>query len=66
LQALQDIERDSGRVRAERWGPRTLDLDIVKFGNQSVSEPGLIVPHPALGQRDFWKRELALLAGSAP
>lgn len=64
LAALQDIERRAGRVRAERWGPRTLDLDIVKFQRQRVSDDRLVVPHPALDERDFWQRELAELAGA--
>jgi 2-amino-4-hydroxy-6-hydroxymethyldihydropteridine diphosphokinase len=64
LAGLQEIETAAGRVRAERWGPRTLDLDIVLFERQSVREPGLIVPHPELSNREFWLRELAALRGS--
>lgn len=59
LAALLGIERASGRVRREKWGPRTLDLDIVKYERQVVSESSLEVPHPALRDRDFWQRELA-------
>jgi 2-amino-4-hydroxy-6-hydroxymethyldihydropteridine diphosphokinase len=59
LQALQAIEREQGRRREERWGPRTLDLDIVRFGDRRVNEPDLIIPHPELSNRDFWRRELA-------
>ncbi len=59
LDALQEIERLEGRQRAERWGARTLDLDIVRFGQRHVDEPGLIIPHPELANRDFWRRELA-------
>jgi 2-amino-4-hydroxy-6-hydroxymethyldihydropteridine diphosphokinase len=59
LQALQAIERQRGRERTERWGSRTLDLDIVRFGNRRVSEPDLIIPHPELSNREFWRRELA-------
>jgi len=55
------IERDAGRERGERWGPRTLDLDIVRFGEQVIDEPGLTVPHPEIGRRPFWQRELAEL-----
>ena len=58
LDALQEIERAAGRQRDVRWGPRTLDLDIVRFERQQVSEPGLVVPHPELPHRDFWRREL--------
>lgn len=59
LAELQRIELAAGRVRAERWGPRTLDLDIVRFGDQNVAEPTLVIPHPQLPHRDFWRRELA-------
>jgi 2-amino-4-hydroxy-6-hydroxymethyldihydropteridine diphosphokinase len=59
LEALQEIERIEGRQRTERWGARTLDLDIVRFGNRRVMEPDLIIPHPELSNRDFWRRELA-------
>lgn len=61
LDALLGIERLEGRVRAERWGPRTLDCDIVLIAGRSVDEPGLRVPHPELPNRDFWLRELAAL-----
>jgi 2-amino-4-hydroxy-6-hydroxymethyldihydropteridine diphosphokinase len=55
------IEGERGRERGERWGPRTLDLDIVRFGTRSVHEPGLVIPHPELPHRDFWQRELTEL-----
>ena len=58
LTELHRIERGAGRVRDVRWGPRTLDLDIVLFEKQAVREPGLTVPHPELSNRDFWLREL--------
>lgn len=66
LQALQAIEQQAGRVRDARWGPRTLDIDIVKFQRQSVADEALVVPHPALGDREFWRRELDTLARSVP
>jgi 2-amino-4-hydroxy-6-hydroxymethyldihydropteridine diphosphokinase len=59
------IERDAGRVRRERWGPRTLDLDIVRFGHREVVTSGLTIPHPELPQRPFWQRELAELENAA-
>lgn len=65
LVALQAIEAREGRVRTERWGPRTLDLDIVRFGSRTIDEPTLQVPHPELPNRDFWQRELAELGASA-
>ena len=51
-------------MREVRWGPRTLDLDIVMFDRQTVNEPDLLVPHPEIPNRDFWQRELAELRGS--
>jgi 2-amino-4-hydroxy-6-hydroxymethyldihydropteridine diphosphokinase len=63
LVALLDIERQAGRVRGERWGARTLDLDIVAFDRQSVSDESLVVPHPGLRDRRFWQRELDELRG---
>jgi 2-amino-4-hydroxy-6-hydroxymethyldihydropteridine diphosphokinase len=61
LEACHAIERDAGRVRAEHWGSRTLDLDIVRFGRRRLAEPDLIIPHPELPNRAFWQRELAEL-----
>ena len=58
LAALHQLERRAGRTRGERWAPRTLDLDIVLFGDRQVAEPGLTIPHPELPRRDFWRREL--------
>lgn len=62
LSHLHRIEQAQGRVRGERWGPRTLDLDIVRFGDRRVASADLIVPHPELPHRDFWQRELAQIA----
>lgn len=61
LDALLAIERASGRERREKWGPRTLDLDIVKYQGQTVADAALQVPHPGLHDRVFWQRELAAL-----
>jgi 2-amino-4-hydroxy-6-hydroxymethyldihydropteridine diphosphokinase len=61
LDALHAIERDAGRTRRERWGPRTLDLDIVLFERRQLASERLTVPHPELERRDFWRRELAEL-----
>jgi 2-amino-4-hydroxy-6-hydroxymethyldihydropteridine diphosphokinase len=66
LAACQAIERSRGRVRAEHWGARTLDLDIVRYGDRRVAEPDLIIPHPGLPHRDFWQRELAELEPDEP
>jgi 2-amino-4-hydroxy-6-hydroxymethyldihydropteridine diphosphokinase len=64
--ALQRIERAAGRVRAVRWGPRTLDLDIVMIDGREFADDVLTVPHPELANRDFWQRELEELQGALP
>ena len=61
LAACQEIERRAGRERRGRWGPRTLDVDIVRYGQRTVADPDLVIPHPGLADRDFWQRELAEL-----
>jgi len=61
LSQLQRIEQAAGRTRDVRWGPRTLDLDIVRYETQTASDRDLVVPHPAAGARDFWRREMAQL-----
>lgn len=64
LDALLEIERRFGRdrERGERWGPRTLDLDLLLYGADSIDEPGLRVPHPHLHQRAFALLPLAEIA----
>ncbi len=63
LDALQRIEQEQGRVRrAERWGPRTLDLDILLFGNRLMSEERLTVPHYHLPARAIVLYPLAEIA----
>jgi 2-amino-4-hydroxy-6-hydroxymethyldihydropteridine diphosphokinase len=61
LDHLQRIERRLGRVRGMRWGPRTIDLDIVRFGAHRMNVPGLTLPHPGIPERPFWQREIAAL-----
>ena len=63
LAQCRAIEGERGRERRERWGPRTLDLDIVRYGARSVHEADLTIPHPELPNRDFWQREIAELEG---
>ncbi len=54
LDRLLEIERSLGRMRtAERYGPRTIDLDLLLYGDEVVDEPGLRVPHPRLAERRF-------------
>ena len=62
LDALQAIENDQGRERLERWGPRTLDLDILLFGDRLIDEPRLKVPHYHMHARPFVLYPLAELA----
>jgi 2-amino-4-hydroxy-6-hydroxymethyldihydropteridine diphosphokinase len=61
LDVLHAIERERGRERRERWGPRTLDLDIVLVEGVTSTTDRLVLPHPAIGAREFWQRELAEL-----
>jgi 2-amino-4-hydroxy-6-hydroxymethyldihydropteridine diphosphokinase len=61
LDALQAIENNQGRVRGERWGPRTLDLDILLAGEQVLDEPRLKVPHYHMHARAFVLYPLAEL-----
>lgn len=62
LVVCQDIETRFGRCRQELWGPRTLDIDLLFFGQEIFDEPDLIVPHPRLHQRRFVLAPLADLA----
>jgi 2-amino-4-hydroxy-6-hydroxymethyldihydropteridine diphosphokinase len=65
LDVLLDIERRLGRVRAERWGPRTIDLDLLLHGDDVIDEAGLTLPHPHLHERRFALEPLAELAPDA-
>ena len=53
LDACQAIESAQRRIRARHWGPRTIDLDILLFGEQVINTPTLTVPHPGVTQRGF-------------
>lgn len=63
LELLLSIERALGRVRGEgpRYGPRTIDLDLLVYGNETIDEPALVVPHPRLHERRFVLEPLAEL-----
>jgi len=65
LARAQDVELKLGRDRAheKRWGPRTADIDIIAYGDLSLNEPGLILPHPHLFERAFVLLPLAEIAG---
>ncbi len=64
LARLLAIESRLGRVRGEgpRFGPRTIDLDLLLYGSETIDEPGLTVPHPRLAERRFVLEPLAELA----
>jgi 2-amino-4-hydroxy-6-hydroxymethyldihydropteridine diphosphokinase len=53
LAALQRVEHRLHRVRQERWGPRTIDLDLLVFDDERIDEPHLVVPHPRITERAF-------------
>jgi 2-amino-4-hydroxy-6-hydroxymethyldihydropteridine diphosphokinase len=62
LETLLGVERDFGRVRLERWGPRTLDLDLLLFDHLILDTPKLQIPHPRMTQRAFVLLPLAEIA----
>ena len=62
LDELLAIEREMGRTRTARWGPRLIDLDLLLHGSAMLEEPGLKLPHPGLHQRDFVLYPLADIA----
>ena len=53
LRAAKAVEREGGRTATKRWGPRVIDVDILLFGAETISEPDLKVPHPRIRERDF-------------
>jgi 2-amino-4-hydroxy-6-hydroxymethyldihydropteridine diphosphokinase len=59
LGVCRRLEAAAGRVRSERWGPRTLDVDVLLVGELRVDEPDLIVPHPRMHERRFVMAPLA-------
>lgn len=63
LQAIQTIEKACGRTREIKWGPRTLDIDILLYGNETIRTPELAIPHPHLLERAFVLVPLADLTG---
>lgn len=64
LQQLHEIEHQHGRIREERWGPRTLDLDILIYGDEQINEPDLQVPHVGITERNFVLVPLQDMMGS--
>lgn len=64
LDVLQEIEHGAGRERGRRWGPRTLDLDLLLYGDRHIDTPRLTVPHPGLDKRAFVLAPLRDLVGA--
>jgi 2-amino-4-hydroxy-6-hydroxymethyldihydropteridine diphosphokinase len=62
LEACLDIERDLGRVRRIRWGPRPIDIDLLLYGAEQYASDGLVVPHPRMRERLFVLVPLADIA----
>jgi 2-amino-4-hydroxy-6-hydroxymethyldihydropteridine diphosphokinase len=65
LAAILDIEKEMGRRRVQKKGPRTLDIDILLFGSSTVKAQGLTIPHPAMHERRFVLEPLAEIAAEA-
>jgi 2-amino-4-hydroxy-6-hydroxymethyldihydropteridine diphosphokinase len=63
LRACLDVERELGRQRREPWGPRTIDVDVLTYGELEVDEPDLRIPHPRMGERAFVLVPLGELRG---
>ncbi len=61
---MQQIEQQQGRVRDVRWGPRTLDLDLLLYGDLNITSLQLTVPHPRMQQRDFVLYPLREISGT--
>ena len=64
LGELQAIERSHGRIREQRWAARTLDLDILLYGQQKIDTPKLCIPHPRMAQRNFVLYPLLEIGGA--
>tara|TARA_B100000953_G_scaffold299831_1_gene301312 strand:- start:486 stop:965 length:480 start_codon:yes stop_codon:yes gene_type:complete len=62
LECMQDIENQQGRIRKEHWGPRTLDLDILMFGEEIIKDDKLTIPHAEIENRSFVLAPLAEIA----
>jgi 2-amino-4-hydroxy-6-hydroxymethyldihydropteridine diphosphokinase len=62
VETLLEVERALGRERTEKWGPRTIDLDLLLYGDRVIDEPGLTLPHPRMHERRFVLEPLAEIA----
>ncbi|MEP3431359.1 MAG: 2-amino-4-hydroxy-6-hydroxymethyldihydropteridine diphosphokinase [Roseibium sp.] len=66
LKRCLEIESEIGRVREVRWGPRIIDIDVLIYGEEKISEPDLELPHPRMGERAFVLIPLAEIWPDAP
>jgi 2-amino-4-hydroxy-6-hydroxymethyldihydropteridine diphosphokinase len=66
LTAAQAVEREGGRKPTRRWGPRVIDVDILLFGDESVSDGDLKIPHPGIKDRQFVLASLRELGVKPP
>lgn len=62
LLILKHIEKETGRLPAEKWGPRVIDIDILFYGNETMEEPDLVIPHPFMEKRRFTLMPLSEIA----
>jgi 2-amino-4-hydroxy-6-hydroxymethyldihydropteridine diphosphokinase len=61
LKAAKEVEKEGGRRPARRWGPRIIDVDILLFGDQRITQRDLVIPHPRIAEREFVRQSLAEL-----
>jgi 2-amino-4-hydroxy-6-hydroxymethyldihydropteridine diphosphokinase len=66
LRVAKQAEREGGRRRARRWGPRAIDVDILLFGDSRVRERDLVIPHPRIAEREFVLESLRELGVKFP
>ena len=61
LRTVKEVEREGGRIKTRRWGPRVIDVDILFFGEAHVTQRDLVIPHPRIKERPFVMESLAEL-----
>lgn len=66
LAVAKHVEREGGRLPERRWGPRTIDVDILLFGDLRVADKDLVIPHPRIREREFVLASLAELGAAPP
>jgi 2-amino-4-hydroxy-6-hydroxymethyldihydropteridine diphosphokinase len=66
LHAAKEAEREGGRTPTRRWGPRIIDIDILLFGEERITQRDLVVPHPHIGERPFVRESLGELGVTTP